>query len=323
MTPTPTSLHQPIAALCRWPPQPSRPAPLHPAGSNPDDGSHLLASLEQAIPIQRQWLNFTRCRLRADKPIHFGPLCLHLKAKGGHVHGDLPSYEAFPIGGTNSVRGYSGAPRKSKRSFVTRQIMPVLCVVVLHFFLKTLLHRALHCMQCATRLGKFIAHRVPAERNATLAGLASRVPVCLMLEMAVAVACTSLQRVRWAQGAAGWKAARRCASHCRLACMAAASSTTAPTCTAGQRSWATQLGREASLESELYMILATTPACGSLSECCVVLLTLLRLCLLLLCCRGYGYGGGVRVDTPLGPLRLEYAWNDNRVGRFHVGVGYD
>lgn len=56
----------------------------------------------------------------------------------------------------------------------------------------------------------------------------------------------------------------------------------APTCTAGQRSWATQLGREASLESELYVLLATTPACGSLIKCCVVLLTLLRLYLLLL-----------------------------------------
>jgi outer membrane protein insertion porin family len=30
----------------------------------------------------------------------------------------------------------------------------------------------------------------------------------------------------------------------------------------------------------------------------------------------------VRVDTPLGPLRLEYAWNAQRVGRFHVGIGY-
>ena len=38
---------------------------------------------------------------------------------------------------------------------------------------------------------------------------------------------------------------------------------------------------------------------------------------------GYGYGGGVRVDSPLGPLRLEYAWNDKRQGRFHVGLGYD
>ena len=37
---------------------------------------------------------------------------------------------------------------------------------------------------------------------------------------------------------------------------------------------------------------------------------------------GYGYGAGVRVDSPVGPLRLEYAWNDKGVGRFHFGIGY-
>lgn len=36
---------------------------------------------------------------------------------------------------------------------------------------------------------------------------------------------------------------------------------------------------------------------------------------------GYGYGFGVRVDSPLGPLRLEYAFNDKHTGRFHFGVG--
>ena len=34
-----------------------------------------------------------------------------VRGKGGMIVGDLPPYEAFPIGGTNSVRGYSeGAP---------------------------------------------------------------------------------------------------------------------------------------------------------------------------------------------------------------------
>ncbi|ESQ41976.1 hypothetical protein EUTSA_v10012770mg [Eutrema salsugineum] len=37
---------------------------------------------------------------------------------------------------------------------------------------------------------------------------------------------------------------------------------------------------------------------------------------------GYGYGFGVRVDSPLGPLRLEYAFNDKHTGRFHFGVGH-
>ncbi|GLU24137.1 hypothetical protein SLE2022_400940 [Rubroshorea leprosula] len=37
---------------------------------------------------------------------------------------------------------------------------------------------------------------------------------------------------------------------------------------------------------------------------------------------GYGYGFGIRVDSPLGPLRLEYALNDRQAKRFHFGVGY-
>ena len=37
---------------------------------------------------------------------------------------------------------------------------------------------------------------------------------------------------------------------------------------------------------------------------------------------GYGYGAGIRVDSPLGPLRLEYALNDINQRRFHFGIGY-
>lgn len=37
---------------------------------------------------------------------------------------------------------------------------------------------------------------------------------------------------------------------------------------------------------------------------------------------GYGYGAGVRLDTPIGPLRLEYAMNDRRQTRFHLGIGH-
>ncbi|KAK9665708.1 hypothetical protein RND81_14G130100 [Saponaria officinalis] len=37
---------------------------------------------------------------------------------------------------------------------------------------------------------------------------------------------------------------------------------------------------------------------------------------------GYGYGCGIRFESPLGPLRLEYAFNDNHTGKFHFGIGY-
>lgn len=37
---------------------------------------------------------------------------------------------------------------------------------------------------------------------------------------------------------------------------------------------------------------------------------------------GYGFGVGIRLDSPLGPLRLEYAFNDSQNKRFHFGVGH-
>jgi outer membrane protein insertion porin family len=36
---------------------------------------------------------------------------------------------------------------------------------------------------------------------------------------------------------------------------------------------------------------------------------------------GHGYGAGVRIDSPVGPLRLEYAWNAAGLRRFHLGIG--
>ena len=36
---------------------------------------------------------------------------------------------------------------------------------------------------------------------------------------------------------------------------------------------------------------------------------------------GYGYGAGVRLDSSLGALRFEYAFNDKGLRRFHLGIG--
>ena len=41
-----------------------------------------------------------------------------LSDAGGMIFGDLPPYEAFPIGGTNSVRGYSEGGVGSGRNYV-------------------------------------------------------------------------------------------------------------------------------------------------------------------------------------------------------------
>lgn len=49
----------------------------------------------------------TRLQARAEHTLRLaGPVRLALSAKAGLIEGDLPPYEAFPIGGTNSVRGY-------------------------------------------------------------------------------------------------------------------------------------------------------------------------------------------------------------------------
>lgn len=36
---------------------------------------------------------------------------------------------------------------------------------------------------------------------------------------------------------------------------------------------------------------------------------------------GFGYGAGLRVQTPLGPLRIDYGFNDQGEGRIHFGIG--
>lgn len=36
---------------------------------------------------------------------------------------------------------------------------------------------------------------------------------------------------------------------------------------------------------------------------------------------GFGYGAGVRVQTPLGPIRIDYGFNDQGDGRLHFGIG--
>ncbi|NEP46635.1 MAG: BamA/TamA family outer membrane protein, partial [Okeania sp. SIO2H7] len=36
---------------------------------------------------------------------------------------------------------------------------------------------------------------------------------------------------------------------------------------------------------------------------------------------GFGYGGGLRIQSPLGPIRIDYGINDNGDSRIHFGVG--
>ncbi|KAI8467202.1 MAG: surface antigen-domain-containing protein [Monoraphidium minutum] len=171
------------------------------AYSSSKDGSQLGGSLEQAAPLARDWLSFSRLRLRAEQPVSLGPLTLALRGRAGSLWGDLPPYEAFPIGGANSVRGYAEGGVGSARAFL--------------------------------------------EGSAEL---------------------------RWT-------------IHKPV-----------------QGTLFADYGTD--LDSGESVIGDPAGARGKPGS-------------------GYGYGAGIRVDSPLGPLRLEYAWNDARRGRFHVALGYD
>lgn len=83
--------------------------------------SEIVASMEQAVPVQRDWLNFNRFTLRFDKSLAIVPglVKLWVSGKGGAIVGDLPPYEAFPIGGTNSVRGYAEGGVGTGRNFIS------------------------------------------------------------------------------------------------------------------------------------------------------------------------------------------------------------
>ncbi|KAL5082567.1 hypothetical protein RYX36_010988 [Vicia faba] len=169
-------------------------------GSGEHGSSMFVLNMEQGLPVLPDWLSFTRVNARARKGVEIGPARFNLSFAGGHVVGNFSPYEAFAIGGTNSVRGYEEGGVGSGRSYVVGSgeisfpmIRPVEGVIFSDY---------------GTDLG---------------------------------------------------------------------SGFTVPGDPAGARN---------------------KP--GS----------------------GYGYGLGIRVDSPLGPLRLEYAFNDQQEKRFHFGVGY-
>lgn len=169
-------------------------------GSGEHGSSMFVLNMERGLPLLPDWLSFTRVNSRARKGVEIGPARLNLSLSGGHVVGNFSPYEAFAIGGTNSVRGYEEGGVGSGRSYVVGSgeisfpmLGPVECVIFSDY---------------GTDLG---------------------------------------------------------------------SGPTVPGDPAGARN---------------------KP--GS----------------------GYGYGLGIRVDSPLGPLRLEYAFNDKKEKRFHFGVGY-
>ncbi len=91
----------------------------------PTQGSLLRFGVEQSIPIGSGniFLNRLRGSYSYYVPVNFtkfttGPQALAFNIQGGTVIGDLPPYEAFSMGGSNSVRGYAEGDVGSGRSFI-------------------------------------------------------------------------------------------------------------------------------------------------------------------------------------------------------------
>uniref|UniRef100_UPI003084424A BamA/TamA family outer membrane protein n=1 Tax=Petrachloros mirabilis TaxID=2918835 RepID=UPI003084424A len=91
----------------------------------PTRGSALRLGIEQSAPIGQGSIAMTRVRGSYSHfiPVNLirlteGPQTLAFNVQAGTVLGDLPPYEAFSLGGSNSIRGYGEGDVGSGRSFV-------------------------------------------------------------------------------------------------------------------------------------------------------------------------------------------------------------
>ncbi len=89
----------------------------------PTRGSLFRVGTEQSIPIGGIFFNRLRSSYSYYMPVEFtkfskGTETLAFNVQAGTVIGDLPPYEAFALGGSNSVRGYDEGEVGAGRSFV-------------------------------------------------------------------------------------------------------------------------------------------------------------------------------------------------------------
>lgn len=90
---------------------------------NPTSGSVVSFSSEQALPIGQGHILNNRLNASYTQyaPTRIfdsdNPEVLALNAQAGTTIGDLPPYQAYTLGGTNSIRGYDSAELGSSRSY--------------------------------------------------------------------------------------------------------------------------------------------------------------------------------------------------------------
>jgi outer membrane protein insertion porin family len=92
--------------------------------NNPTQGSLLSLSTEQSVPIGQGNISMNRLRANYSQytPVNLfnskQPQVFALNLQAGTVIGDLPPYETFNLGGSNSVRGYDSGDVGNGRSYV-------------------------------------------------------------------------------------------------------------------------------------------------------------------------------------------------------------
>jgi len=91
---------------------------------NPTQGSLLKLSTEQSIPVGQGNISLNRVTANYSQYVPVKvfdskqPQVFALNVQAGTVIGNLPPYEAFNLGGSNSVRGYDAGDVGSGRSYV-------------------------------------------------------------------------------------------------------------------------------------------------------------------------------------------------------------
>ncbi len=105
----------------------------------PTSGSLFRFGVDQSVPVGLGSIFLTRLRGSYSQyvPVRFtnfnkGPQALAFNVQAGTVLGDLPPYEAFSLGGSNSVRGYEDGALTSGRSYLQATVeyrFPVFSVV--------------------------------------------------------------------------------------------------------------------------------------------------------------------------------------------------
>jgi outer membrane protein insertion porin family len=88
----------------------------------PTKGSLLRVGTEQTIPVDGIFFNRVRANYSQYFPINIIPFggeneALAFNVQAGTIVGDLPPYEAFILGGSNSIRGYGDGEVGSGKSF--------------------------------------------------------------------------------------------------------------------------------------------------------------------------------------------------------------